>query len=77
MRTHTGEKPYKCTKCNYQSTGYANIVKHMRTHDDMSQYQSVGPNDRANQNNMDLLRQMGGGSHTQEQLFKPADFDFT
>ena len=34
IRTHTGEKPYKCTHdgCNYASAKKSNLTRHMRTH---------------------------------------------
>ncbi|KAI1690818.1 zinc-finger double domain-containing protein [Ditylenchus destructor] len=32
MRTHTGEKPYKCNHCPYASTTAINLERHVRTH---------------------------------------------
>ena len=31
--THTGEKPYACTKCSYRSTQRGNLRLHMKVHD--------------------------------------------
>lgn len=32
MRTHTGEKPCKCTTCDYETTSTSQLLYHMRTH---------------------------------------------
>jgi len=32
MRSHTGEKPYKCTICNYSSSKNSHLKRHIRTH---------------------------------------------
>jgi len=32
MRTHTGEKPNKCTECDYACSRADTLKTHMRTH---------------------------------------------
>ena len=32
MRIHTGEKPYKCKKCDYSTAHKSNLTIHMRVH---------------------------------------------
>uniref|UniRef100_A0A161MEG6 Zinc finger protein 513 n=1 Tax=Triatoma infestans TaxID=30076 RepID=A0A161MEG6_TRIIF len=32
MRIHTGEKPYKCSECNYSSVRSQNLKEHLRIH---------------------------------------------
>ncbi|KAI1691775.1 zinc-finger double domain-containing protein [Ditylenchus destructor] len=32
MRTHTGEKPYKCSLCSFSSARHGNLVIHSRAH---------------------------------------------
>ena len=39
MRTHTGEKPYKCTYCERSFAQSNDMVKHMKTHVGSNPYQ--------------------------------------
>ena len=32
MKTHTGEKPHKCTECDHARLQVGNLRQHMRTH---------------------------------------------
>ena len=32
MMTHTGEKPYVCTRCGFAAAQASNLTKHMRKH---------------------------------------------
>ena len=32
MRTHTGEKPYQCFKCDFKCSVSGSLKKHYRTH---------------------------------------------
>ncbi|KAI1697679.1 zinc-finger double domain-containing protein [Ditylenchus destructor] len=32
LRTHTGERPYKCSLCPYAGTQHGSLQRHMRTH---------------------------------------------
>ncbi|KAL0169573.1 hypothetical protein M9458_034169, partial [Cirrhinus mrigala] len=32
MKTHSGEKPYKCPQCNYASAHFDNLKRHHRVH---------------------------------------------
>ena len=32
LRTHTGDKPFKCTKCDYAWSGTGSMKIHIRTH---------------------------------------------
>ncbi|MPC33132.1 RE1-silencing transcription factor [Portunus trituberculatus] len=34
LRKHTGEKPYTCPHCPYQSTVSSHIKRHLKTHND-------------------------------------------
>lgn len=50
QRTHTGEKPYKCTACDFECSHIQKLMKHMRVHrspveDGLSNTGSIETND--------------------------------
>ncbi|XP_033150393.1 AF4/FMR2 family member 4 [Drosophila busckii] len=44
QRTHTGEKPYKCTACDFECSHIQKLMKHMRVHRSPAQEQDLGSN---------------------------------